>query len=195
MAGSTHYETLGVQKNATQEEIKAAFRKLSKETHPDLNKETHACGEKFKQIANAHSVLSSPAERRKYDRQLQEAAMWRGTTAAGRSGDQFYGGGNFSRQRGGRQKPGMHIAMETLSHPRFILMSVAGFAGVAFLGSMLGGVSSKRPEYHYHEPMVEAWQNPNTGHWETPAPWDPIYRQQKPKLEMVPRERVRQRFR
>jgi curved DNA-binding protein CbpA len=191
----THYDTLGVSKGASQEEIKAAFRKLSLETHPDLNKDV--CGEKFKQIANAHSILSNALERKQYDRQLQEEAMWRGTTrgSSSNSSDRFYGGGNFHRPGHRPPKPGMHVVMETISNPRYIVLGLAGFGGMAFLGSMLGGLSSNRPEYHYHEPLVEAWKNPHTGRWEQPAPWDPVYQQLKPKLEMVPREKVRRRAR
>jgi curved DNA-binding protein CbpA len=193
---TTHYDVLGVPKTATQEEIKAQFRKLSKETHPDINPDTHGCGTKFKQIANAHSVLSNPTERRKYDRQLQEELMWGNRRPGGGRG--FYDGtGNFSRNDIHRRypKPGMHVAMETLSNPRYILMGVVVFGGVAMVGSIMGTISSKRPEYHYQEPLVEAWKNPQTGRWEQPAPWDPIYKQLQPKLEMVPREKVRQRIR
>lgn len=191
-SASTHYDTLGVPKGATPEEIKAAFRKLSLETHPDLNKDT-SCSETFKRIANAHSVLSSAVERRQYDRQLQEEAMWRGHSS---NNGNFYGGGNFHHRPGRRQpKPGMHVVMETLSNPRYILLGVAGFGGMALVGSLLGGLSSNRPAYHHEEPMVEAWQNPHTGRWEQPAPWDPLYQKLRPKLEMVPREKVRRRVR
>lgn len=194
--GATHYETLGVSQKATPEEIKAAFRKLSLETHPDLNQETHGCGTKFKNIANAHSILSSKSERLKYDRQLQEDVIWgRGKSGFTNRGDGFYGGGNFRRPGQRPPKPGMHVAMETISNPRYIIMGLAGFAGVACLGAMLGGVSSNRPVYHFNEPLVEAWKNPTTGKWEQPAPWDPTYRKLQPKLEMVPREKVRQRIR
>jgi hypothetical protein len=202
MLGRTHYETLGVSKGATQEEIKSAFRKLSLETHPDLNKET-SCGETFKRIANAHSTLSNPSERRVYDRQLQEDTMWRG--GRGFSGhhhrhhhdpNRFYGGDNFYRSRRHRPaKPAIHVVMETLSNPRYVFLGVAGFGGVAVLGAMLGDMSSSRPEYHYHEPLVEAWMNPQTGNWEQPAPWDPDYQKLQPTLEMVPRGKVRQRNR
>jgi curved DNA-binding protein CbpA len=196
MLGRTHYETLGISKGATQEEIKAAFRKLSLETHPDLKKDT-SCGETFKKIANAHSILSNPKERRHYDRQLQENAMWRGS--GGFSGhhhetDRFYGGGSFHHHGYSRPpKPAMHVVMNTLSNPRYIVWCVAGFGGMAIVGAMLGGISSSRPEYHYHEPLVEAWKNPKSGYWEQPAPWDPDYQKLQPKLEMVPRGIVRRR--
>ncbi len=197
MARSTHYETLGVSPQATLEEIKVAFRKKSLETHPDLQKAS-SCSETFKQIANAHSVLSSPISRKEYDRQLQEEVMWRGRGRQewrGNStrGDGYYGArGNVHHPS--RRKPGLHVAMETLSNPRYMTLGVMmGLAGVTVLGSLLGSVSSSRPAYHssYQEPMVEAWKNPHTGHWEQPAPWDPLYRKLQPKLEKVPRGQVR----
>ena len=40
--------------------------------------------------------------------------------------------------------------------------------------------------------MVEAWKNPTTGQWETPAPWNPMYRKLKPELHLVPRKDVKQ---
>lgn len=61
-----YYEVLGVSKNATDEEIKRAFRKLAKQYHPDVNKEEGAA-EKFKEIGEAYSVLSDETKRRQYD--------------------------------------------------------------------------------------------------------------------------------
>ncbi len=62
-----YYETLGVSKNATQEEIKAAFRKLARQYHPDVSTEPDA-EEKFKQINEAYAVLSDEEKRAAYDR-------------------------------------------------------------------------------------------------------------------------------
>ncbi len=61
-----YYEVLGVSKNATDEEIKRAFRKLAKQYHPDVNKEPGA-EEKFKEIGEAYAILSDPDKRRQYD--------------------------------------------------------------------------------------------------------------------------------
>lgn len=61
-----YYKTLGVEKNASDEEIKRAFRKMAKQYHPDVNKEEGA-QEKFKEIGEAYSVLSDPEKRRQYD--------------------------------------------------------------------------------------------------------------------------------
>ena len=72
-----YYETLGVKRDATDKEIKAAYRKLARKWHPDLNsgKEKEASEEKFKQINEAYEVLSDPEKRSKYDRL---GANWRG---------------------------------------------------------------------------------------------------------------------
>lgn len=61
-----YYEVLGVSKNATDEEIKRAFRVLAKKYHPDVNKEEGAA-EKFKEIGEAYSVLSDKNKRAQYD--------------------------------------------------------------------------------------------------------------------------------
>lgn len=84
-----YYKTLGVDKNASDEEIKRSFRKLAKKYHPDVNKEEGA-QEKFKEIGEAYSVLSDPNKRKQYD-QFGSAAF------DGSAGSGFGGfGGGFS---------------------------------------------------------------------------------------------------
>ncbi len=65
-----HYEILGVGRNATSDEIKSAYRKLSKQFHPDVNKEPDA-EDKFKKINEAYSVLSDPDLKSRYDQPPQ----------------------------------------------------------------------------------------------------------------------------
>ncbi len=62
-----YYEILGVGKNASQDEIKKAYRKLAKKYHPDTNKGNENFGERFKEISEAYEVLGNKEKREKYD--------------------------------------------------------------------------------------------------------------------------------
>src|SRR5690348_1592008 len=68
-----YYETLGVSKTASEDEIRSAFRKLARKYHPDVAKDKKTAEEKFKQINEAYEVLSDPEKRKKYD---QLGANW-----------------------------------------------------------------------------------------------------------------------
>src|SRR5438034_1753055 len=68
-----YYETLGVQKTASEDEIRTAFRKLARKHHPDVAKDKKAAEEKFKEINEAYEVLGDPEKRKKYD---QLGADW-----------------------------------------------------------------------------------------------------------------------
>ena len=62
-----YYEVLGVDKNASADEIKSAYRKKAKQFHPDLNKDDPKAAEKFKEAQEAYSVLSDDNKRKMYD--------------------------------------------------------------------------------------------------------------------------------
>ena len=62
------YDTLGVKKGASQDEIKKAYRKLAREHHPDANPGDTAAEEKFKEVQHAYDVLSDDDKRKAYDR-------------------------------------------------------------------------------------------------------------------------------
>src|SRR5215216_7858697 len=62
-----YYKILGIAKNASEEEIKKAYRKLARKMHPDLNPNDKEAHKKFQQINEANEVLSDPEKRKKYD--------------------------------------------------------------------------------------------------------------------------------
>jgi len=63
-----YYKALGVSKNATPDEIKKAYRKLARQYHPDRNSGDKKAEERFKEVSEAHDVLSDPEKRKQYDR-------------------------------------------------------------------------------------------------------------------------------
>ena len=82
-----HYETLGVQRNASSEEIKKAYRKLARELHPDVNPSEQA-QERFKSVTHAYEVLGDEQSRRSYDSGGSEAGFGFGDIF-----ETFFGGG------------------------------------------------------------------------------------------------------
>jgi curved DNA-binding protein len=78
-----YYETLGVSKTATADEIRSAYRKLARKYHPDVAKDKKAGEEKFKEINEAYEVLSDSEKRKKYD---QLGAAWQSGGFAGAPG-------------------------------------------------------------------------------------------------------------
>ncbi len=108
-----YYELLGVSEDASQEEIKKAYRKKAKKYHPDSNSE-EADEEKFKKINKAYQVLSDEEKRKKYDRFGKQGVNATGSGAAGFSNfedlfNTFFGGGGRRRRR---QKRGQHLKVE-----------------------------------------------------------------------------------
>jgi len=97
-----HYDVLGVDRQATPEEIKKAYRKLARELHPDVNPSPDA-SERFKDVTHAYDVLSDPQQRERYDLGPQPGFGGGGGGAAGFGDifDAFFGGGGGQGQRQG----------------------------------------------------------------------------------------------
>ncbi|XP_071691941.1 uncharacterized protein [Rutidosis leptorrhynchoides] len=81
-AAADYYSTLGIPKSATSKDIKAAYRKLARQYHPDVNKQPGAT-EKFKEISNAYEVLSDDKKRAMYDRYGEDGVK---STVGGQAG-------------------------------------------------------------------------------------------------------------
>src|SRR5438045_9339065 len=97
-----YYKVLGVDKSASQEDIRKAYRKLARKHHPDLNPNDKEAHKKFQQINEANEVLSDPEKRKKYDKygkdwqhaeQFEKARAQQGQHV---NSDTFnFGGGDF----------------------------------------------------------------------------------------------------
>ncbi len=91
-----YYKILGVSRNATEKEIRRAYRKLARQYHPDVNPDNKEAEEKFKEINEANEVLSDPEKRKKYDElsdYYQQYGHWPGAAgpedAGARAGGQY----------------------------------------------------------------------------------------------------------
>src|SRR5438132_7637985 len=109
-AAKDYYQVLGVPETATVDEIKKAFRRLAKQYHPDRNPDNAQAAERFKEINEAHDVLSDPEKRKKYDQLRRYGA--------------FAGAGAGRRQGGGGGPPGGVLG------PASALPTPAPFRGV-----------------------------------------------------------------
>jgi curved DNA-binding protein len=124
-----YYKILGVEKNATKDDIKKVFRKLAKKYHPDKNPGDKASEEKFKEVTEANEVLSDPEKRKKYD---QLGSNWKQYENAGT--DANYGYRNY---RPGGQGQGANVS----GNFDELFGNVGGFSD--FFESFFGGSTAQ----------------------------------------------------
>jgi len=120
------YETLGVSKNASQDEIKKAYRRLARKYHPDINKDAGA-EEKFKEINAAYEILSDEEKRKQYDQY----------------GDSMFGGQNFHDFASSQGNADLDEILRNIfgggMHGGFGGFSSGGFGGGGFSRGGFGG--------------------------------------------------------
>lgn len=202
---SCHYRALGVSKDATMEEIKTAFRRISMECHPDVAGATVWNEERFKRVAHAANILSNHKHRQEYDNQIRNNSTYNSFYRGGFNKNstfhhtdqtkrsQYY---NNNTARG--QPKGVTGVLVNVFRPRnMILGPIVLYCTVSALQYSLGIETQQEKKQKRmdvtREDCVQAWKNPKSGLWETPAPWDPQFRQLQPKLEYVPRDQVHTR--
>lgn len=106
-----YYKILGVEKNASQDDIKKAFRKLAHQYHPDKNKGNEEAGKKFKEASEAYSTLSDEGKRKQYDTFGSAGPGGYGAGGPGGQGAGF-GGFDFSGFQGGFSQNGQQFEFD-----------------------------------------------------------------------------------
>jgi molecular chaperone DnaJ len=107
-----YYELLGVARDASQDEIKKAFRRLARDTHPDANPDDPEAEHHFREIAQAYEVLSDPQKRAAYDRgdQFDMGDLFSTFGGIDEVLSRFFGGFGFNVQRGPAQGADVGVA-------------------------------------------------------------------------------------
>lgn len=126
-----YYEVLGVERTASVSEIRTAYRKLAAKYHPDVNSHDHDAEERFKEINEAHEVLSSSEKRQMYDQFGHNGPQGMGGEGFGVGDifDMFFGGGGggFSSRGGGERARQQATAGNDLRYDLEITMEEAAF--------------------------------------------------------------------
>ncbi len=133
-----YYKILGVSPDASEKEIKSAFRRLARQYHPDMNPNDPQAEERFKEINEAYEVLSDPEKRRKYDEMRRQYEAWQ---RAGRPGGHF----DWSRwATGAAGQPGgvyvEYVTPEDLRDFADIFGDLGGFGFSDFFEQFFSGV-------------------------------------------------------
>jgi curved DNA-binding protein len=148
-----YYKILGVDKSASEKEIKAAFRKLARKYHPDVNPNDPQAEAKFKEINEANEVLSDPEKRAKYDQLGADWQRWQQT--GGRPGD--FNWGQYATGPDGQRVHVRYASPEDLED-----MFGGGSPFSDFFTSIFGGMGGgrgQRPGGFEYRPRPQQGEN------------------------------------
>ncbi len=147
------YEVLGVPRTASQKDIGAAFRKLARKYHPDLNAGDKQAEARFKEISEAHEVLSDPRKKGLYD---EFGSEWAAAQAAGvqpGQGGARRGSGPSGFRTGGGAGPGVQYRTVTPEEMEDMFGDSGGFGDI--FGSIFGGGAAGRTRVRTEPAEVE----------------------------------------
>jgi len=134
-----YYKTLGVPKNATEKEIKQAYRKMARKYHPDVNPGDNKAEERFKELNEANEVLTDPEKRGKYD---QFGADWqRYQQGGGQSGGFNWADYATQGQRAGAPGGRAHVEYAGMND----IFGAGGGRFSEFFEALFGGMGGARP--------------------------------------------------
>ncbi|CAM9143907.1 unnamed protein product [Ascophyllum nodosum] len=179
-----HYKVLGVSRDASYDTIREAYLKLVKTYHPDINKGAGSA-DRFKAIASAWEVMGDKSKRAMYDERMGDPTFRERAEQRRRAQSTGSRGQRWSRAAGGRtQMPPILRAFEFATHPRVLMVGLP----LACVGYLIFA------DHEGEEPAtitkVDAWLNPATNRWETPAPWNDEFRKRRHLMQKVDRNIV-----
>lgn len=139
-----YYKVLGVNPDASEKEIKSAYRRLARKYHPDVNPNDPQAEERFKEINEAYEVLSDPEKRRKYDQMRQQYEAWK--RAGGRG---TFDWSRWATGGAGGYGPGRvhveYVSPEDLRDFADLFGDLGGLGGFSdFFETFFGGASARR---------------------------------------------------
>jgi curved DNA-binding protein len=139
-----YYKILGVDKGATEKDVKKAFRRLARQYHPDMNPDDPSAEERFKEINEAYEVISDPEKRAKYDQLGADWQRWQQT--GGRPG-----GFDWSRYTTGQPGGGVHVRYGTPQDFEDLFGGDSPFSD--FFSQIFGGMGGAAPGSSYQYQM------------------------------------------
>lgn len=152
MEYKNYYDVLGVSKNASQNEIKKAFRKLAAKYHPDKNPDDPSAEEKFKEVSEAYEVLKDPEKRKLYNKVGKD---WKQYEQAGGDADHF-NWSNYANQNRGYRRQGQGFDMNDI-------FGGGGGSFSSFFETIFGGGGSPFGQGQAYNRGTQAQTQPRNG--------------------------------